>query len=151
MMTQRFALIIASALTAFVLVLMLGVGLTVGARSVVEAQAATPVTAIQVAEQLVVPAPAAVKPQLSADQAARIAMNLASNTQLTRTPELVNLQGALAYEVVLNQGIIYVDANSGKVLVNGVTASAKPTVKPTAAPTRKASEHSEVNQGGHDD
>ena len=70
-MTQRFALIIASALTAFVLVLMLGVGLTVGARSVVEAQAATPVTAIQVAEQLVVPAPAAVKPQLSADQAAQ--------------------------------------------------------------------------------
>jgi len=144
-MTQRFALIIASALTAFVLVLMLGVGLTVGARSVVEAQAATPVTAIQVAEQLVVPAPTAVKPQLSADQAAQLAMKLAPDARMTRTPELVNLQGTLAYEVVLNQGTIYVDANSGKVLFNSVSAPVAPTT-----PVRNRESESE-HEGGHHD
>lgn len=144
-MTQRLALIIASALTAFVLVLMLGVGLTVGARSVVEAQAATPATAIQVAEQPVVPAPAAVKPQLSADQAAQIAMKLAPDARLIRTPELVNLQGTLAYEVVLNQGTIYVDANNGKVLFNSVSTPVAPT--PPVRNRESESEHEE----GHDD
>jgi hypothetical protein len=36
-----------------------------------------------------------------------------------RTPELVSFQGAVAYEVVLDRGTLYVHANSGQILYNG--------------------------------
>ncbi len=53
---------------------------------------------------------------LSSQQAAQVAMNLVPGASLTRTPELVNYNGTVAYEVILNQGTLYVDANSGQVL-----------------------------------
>ncbi len=53
---------------------------------------------------------------LSAQQAAQVAMNLVPGATLTRTPDLVNYNGTVAYEVLLNQGTVYVDANSGQVL-----------------------------------
>ncbi len=54
--------------------------------------------------------------QISADSAAQVALNLAPGAQLLGTPELVNFQGAMAYEVLLNAGTVYVDANSGQPL-----------------------------------
>jgi len=62
--------------------------------------------------------------RLTPDQAAQIAAKVVPNAQLVRTPELVNLQGTLAYEVVLNQGVVYIDANTGAVLFNGANAPA---------------------------
>jgi hypothetical protein len=39
-------------------------------------------------------------------------------------PELVDYQGIVAYEVILNTGLIYVDANSGQVLYSNTAAIA---------------------------
>jgi len=57
---------------------------------------------------------------LSAERAAQIASLVAPGANLTRTPELVNFQGAAAFEVVLDAGTLYIDAASGQVLYNGV-------------------------------
>ncbi|MFN8505767.1 peptidase [Kouleothrix sp.] len=56
---------------------------------------------------------------LAAGQAADIALAAAPGGQLARAPELVDFEGTIAYEVVLDIGTIYVDANSGQVLYNG--------------------------------
>jgi uncharacterized membrane protein YkoI len=56
---------------------------------------------------------------ISADQAVVIAQT-ASGETASETPSLVNYSGAVAYEVVLPDGKVYVDANNGTVLYNGV-------------------------------
>lgn len=55
--------------------------------------------------------------------AAEIALGAAPRATLVRLPDLVNFQGAVAYEVVLDSGSVYVDANSGQVLYNGAIAT----------------------------
>jgi uncharacterized membrane protein YkoI len=69
-------------------------------------------------------ATAADAPTVSADQAATIARDLVPGAALMKQPELVVFEGTPAYEVVLDQGTFYVDANSGRVLYNGVSAPA---------------------------
>ena len=53
---------------------------------------------------------------VSAEQAAQLALLLVPDATLTKDPELVDVQGVTAYEVVLNRGTLYVDANTGRVL-----------------------------------
>jgi hypothetical protein len=60
--------------------------------------------------------------QLSSIQAASVAFQVAPGANLMSMPELVNYQGATAYEVILNMGVVYVDANSGQILYNGTAA-----------------------------
>jgi uncharacterized membrane protein YkoI len=67
---------------------------------------------------------------VSAGQAVAIARKAAPLAALVRGPELVNLQGTAAYEVVLNRGKVYVDADSGALLYNGAQVLL-PTVTPT--------------------
>ncbi len=55
----------------------------------------------------------------SAEQAASIAVNLAG-MQPDNTPELVDFSGSPAFEVVFSNGKVYVDANTGAVLYNGL-------------------------------
>lgn len=62
--------------------------------------------------------------KVSPDQAAAIALNTAPGAVISGSAELVSFQGAIAYEVTLNTGKIYVDANSGQVLYNSVAAAA---------------------------
>lgn len=57
---------------------------------------------------------------LSAERAAQIAALVAPGASLAGMPELVNFQGAAAFEVVLDAGTLYIDAASGQVLFNGV-------------------------------
>ncbi len=65
-------------------------------------------------------APAQPEAAVSADQAAEIARLVAGKGRITvATPELVSFEGKTAYEVVFNQGSVYVDAQSGSVLFNG--------------------------------
>jgi hypothetical protein len=60
---------------------------------------------------------------LSADEAQQIALdNVASSGVLDGDPELVDFEGAMAYEVPFKQGNVYVDAESGEVLFNGTIA-----------------------------
>src|SRR5581483_4051927 len=63
-------------------------------------------------------APAAPDYPITPDMAAAIALNVVPGGQLTRPPELVDFQGTVAYEVMLAQGAVYVDANTGQVLYN---------------------------------
>jgi hypothetical protein len=55
----------------------------------------------------------------SAEQASAIAQQIAGVAPKT-TPELVSFSGTPAYEVVYGNGKVYVDANSGAVLFNGL-------------------------------
>jgi len=70
------------------------------------------------------PAPPAPTYAISPDMAATIALNAAPGATLTRQPELVDFQGTAAYEVSLDRGMVYVDANSGQVLYNGAATVA---------------------------
>ncbi len=145
-MTQRIALLLAGALTIFVLVLMAGVGLTVAAKSFVTTQAATQLQAPASNVTIQQPATAsdAVAVQLTPDQAAAIATSVVLKAKILRAPELVNFQGAVAYEVGLNQGNVYVDANSGKVLFNSASTNA-------AAQTGPREQRNEVHEGDNHD
>ncbi|ALF58801.1 PepSY domain-containing protein [Psychrobacter urativorans] len=53
---------------------------------------------------------------LTAEQAIAFAKQDAPDAILQATPELINYNGAVAYEVILDSGATYVDANLGAVL-----------------------------------
>ncbi len=76
------------------------------------------------------PAPAQPQPVIQAaltpQRALEIALITAPGTVAQRIPELVDFQGVVAYEVLLNAGTMYVDANSGAILYNGVAVQPPP-------------------------
>ncbi|MGB8645408.1 MAG: PepSY domain-containing protein [Anaerolineae bacterium] len=122
-MSKKMVWAIAGVLTTVMLMASGVVALAVLSRTT----SAAPLGQIQAAPadpaQLPTEAPASdsgAQATLSADAAAQIAMKAAPGAQLTRTPELVNYNGTVAYEVLLDQGTVYVDAGSGKVLSNSV-------------------------------
>jgi len=86
------------------------------------------------------PVPATISPQ----DALMVAATLVPRARLLSLPELVNYQGTVAYEVRLDVGVIYVDANTGAVLYNG-TAQAQ-----TSAQTRSFREDEEHEHGEDD-
>jgi hypothetical protein len=61
-------------------------------------------------------------PMLSADTAINISIDASGGKRIIRNPELVMFEGHVAYETGFTNGAIYVDAYSGAVLYNGVTA-----------------------------
>ena len=82
----------------------------------------------ELSAQLAGSSPGAVDPPSSAPsvvlspaRAIWIAMNAAPGSALMKEPELVLFQGVLAYEVVLDQGMLYIDANTGQILYNGIS------------------------------
>ena len=56
------------------------------------------------------------KYKVSAEQATSIALAAEKGAVLTKPAELVSYLGAAAYEITLDRGVVYVDANSGEVL-----------------------------------
>ncbi len=92
------------------------------------AQAQIAVTNAKLAEvkqpaQPVAPAEPVTTYPVSADQAAAIALEAMPNAQLIKAPELVSLQGIPAYEVVFDQGTIYIEAQTGAVQFNDIAAA----------------------------
>ena len=59
---------------------------------------------------------------LSAAQATELAKQESPNSILQATPELINYNGTAAYEVLLDSGATYIDANLGSIL-NPVSSS----------------------------
>jgi uncharacterized membrane protein YkoI len=142
-MIRKNALLMASALTAFILVLVGGVatrlsqgasaqgaGVEATSTAVDEQQLATIMQErenayrqmIDQANQLLAATPTAtVAPafSISADTAVAIVLTNVRGGELVKPPELVDYMGAAAYEVSLVQGLVYVDANTGKILANG--------------------------------
>ncbi|WP_129630606.1 PepSY domain-containing protein [Candidatus Oscillochloris fontis] len=92
----------------------------VASRPVVVAPVAAPTVVVP---PTAVPAPAAPTYAVSADQARDIALSVAdAGATLVKAPELVSYQGVAAYEVTLDKGVVYVDAQSGTVLLNQAVA-----------------------------
>jgi uncharacterized membrane protein YkoI len=145
-MSQRIALFLSVALTAFVLVF---IGAAISIRQWGQAAAASPTLDPQLMAQLqareatyqamidqanaqmqatdpaaaatstLAPEPTAIQYPVSPDMAIYLAQSVSPNSYLILTPELVSFQGTVAYEVTLNTGRIYIDANSGQILYNG--------------------------------
>ncbi len=133
-MTQRVALWLAGAMTAFVLVIMFGVGAMVLVYQLMPGISNTttdaptlvvPDTQVNLASNaptnaLDLQANATTNVanptvKLTVQQATTIATQAAPRVRFRRAPELVNLDGKLAYEFVSERGAVYVDANSGAV------------------------------------
>ncbi|MEO8286130.1 MAG: hypothetical protein ABI670_06805 [Chloroflexota bacterium] len=90
---------------------------------------------------------------VSPEQAAAIAFGIAPGTTLTRQPDLVSFQGAAAYEVQLDSGVVYIDANSGGILYDG-TVSMATSAQPATFSGDDNGEHeghdAEDHSGGDD-
>lgn len=126
-MQQRPTLIIATALTAFLLVFIGGL--------VVHLSQTTTAVSATTHQTAAVGAPGSASPgstpdmlaaTISPDTAATAALGIAPGAALTRTPEMVNFQGTVAYEVSLDRGTVYVDATSGQVLYDSTAIAAVP-------------------------
>lgn len=72
--------------------------------------------------------------QVSPEQASQLASEVAlGGAQLTGTPELVNYEGTVAYEVPFSAGNIYIDATTGNLLFNGTISLEPSPVTPEQA------------------
>jgi uncharacterized membrane protein YkoI len=94
--------------------------------------------------------PAAPAYAVSADVAGQIALLVAPGATLQAAPDLVLYEGTAAYEVALDQGRVYVDAATGRVLYNGARA---PQAQAPATLAGRAYEpqENEEHEGGGDD
>ncbi len=147
---NRTALLISAVITAFVLVLTGGIVARMAAAPAAAAQEQAvslpvqgPVEAAAPAVDTVVveaAAPAVVN-EIDAQTAARLALAYARGAKLLRWPELVDLQGVRAYEVVLDQGTIYLDAATGTMLYDG-----RPTTTTAQAGNGEAHEQHEASE-----
>jgi hypothetical protein len=128
---HRTAFIIASALTAFVLIFVLGITAVVTPKVAALNVAPTPTdaptdTPTDTATSTSTSSPTATNTKvktvasqasiLTSAQALKIAMRLAPKANLQQDPGLVNYRGRYAYEVLLDVGTVYVDAFTAKVL-----------------------------------
>ncbi len=98
-------------------------------------------------------APAMPNYPITPDMATTIAVNAGYGGHMTRGPELVLFQGTVAYEVLFDSGVVYVDANTGAVLFNnavvfaGSSASSAPSA-PSAPPVAQAAPPTTGGGGG---
>lgn len=142
-MTQRFAFATAAGLMAFVVVLLGAVGAYIALAGPIgtPASAATgspPAVSGQGTTGAVPAPPQQAAPQeqeneddhqqqttyaVSADNAVNTALASAPGATLVQQPRLVNVNGTVAYEITLDRGYVYVDANSGQVLYNGAAGT----------------------------
>ena len=81
---------------------------------------------------------------ISPQDAMLVAAINAPNANILRTPELVNYQGTVAYEVTLDLGVMYVDANTGLLLYNG-------TAQPQISVQTRSFSGDDEHESGHDD
>jgi hypothetical protein len=180
-MSQKTALWIAAALTAFVLV----VGGAVAGRVSQTQQAANATSTADVAalmlqrdaqyqalieqanaqlaeaynsnvvqaaptQEPVVQATAEPTPDLITPQEAMSAAVLSvPGAKILRTPELVNFQGTVAYEVRLDKGVVYIDASNGALLYDGTAQQTMASNQPSTSATDPG--QSNPPTGDHDD
>ncbi len=159
-MTQRMTLLIAGAITAFMLVLIGGVAVTVASKPAAASQTEVQgqvqsVPTVSVPAAGAQPAPTTQTATLSPDLAAQVALNVVQGAALTRTPDLVDYQGTLAYEVLLDQGTVYVNANTGGILYNGaaqiISAPVQNGLSGRYEHEHEGGEHEGGYQGEYDD
>jgi len=99
-------------------------------------------------QSAVEPVPATISPQ----DAMLVAATLAPRAKILSRPELVNYEGTVAYEVTLDTGLVYVDANTGAVLYNGTTQPQKSVQRGSFHEDEEHEEEHEHERGeDHDD
>lgn len=91
-------------------------------------------------------APQAPTTALSAGEATAIALQAEPGASVSRAAELVSFKGITAYEVGLDSGMVYVDANTGQLLYDSAVVNAAPAPLLNVQPGR---EHDD--EGGGDD
>lgn len=116
-MAQKSTLLIAGLISAFVLFVVGGAIAAPALRRTANENAVSAVAA---------------RDGISADRAMILAIRLVPGSVPTREAELVNFQGTPAYEVILNSGSVYLDAQTGAVLAN--TALSQPVASTAPAP-----------------
>jgi hypothetical protein len=57
-----------------------------------------------------------------------LAVSLAPGARVMHWPTLVDFQGTVAYEVVLDRGTVYIDATTGGLLYNGTAQAANASI-----------------------
>lgn len=77
---------------------------------------------------------------VSPELAVGLALNLVPGSRLVKWPDLVDFRGTAAYEIILDQGAVYIDASTARLLYNGATA----------APTTSSSGTGGGGGGGHE-
>jgi len=89
---------------------------------------------------------------ISPEGATAIALALAPGASLVRPPEPVDFQGTVAYEVQTNLGPAYVDANTGRVLYNGIAPTiTSSNLDPSLDRVPREQENDEGTGDGGDD
>ncbi len=154
---KRSTLLISAALTAFILIVfgaIIGV-FTQQPTTATPSDTAAPAPASTNADQAPANNTSAPAGAVSPEDARNAALTHAPGATVQGTPELVDFEGTVSYEVVLDQGTIYIDANSGAVLYDGTAT--QDAVQP-AAPSRyddddddDEHEHEEYERGEHED
>jgi uncharacterized membrane protein YkoI len=120
-MKQHATLILSIVITAFLLVLIGGVTASLMSSNISQEEPRTALTtssAPDAAPTTSSSTPVEPEPGITADRSALIALDAAVGARLLYDPELVNFEGSTAYEVPLDQGMVYVDAQTGDVLAN---------------------------------
>ncbi|MFZ6030812.1 MAG: PepSY domain-containing protein [Chloroflexota bacterium] len=165
-MSQKTALWVAAALTAFILVL--GGAVAGRANQAQQAAGAIPTVDIETlilqreakykalldqanaqlaeaynsaqttAAQQVAAQPATVPTPgwISAEEAMSAAVISVPGAKVLRQPELVDFQGTVAYEVRLDKGTVYIDASNGALLYDGTARQSVASSQSPASETR---------------
>lgn len=151
-MNQRIVLLVSALATAFVLVVVGGIS---GA-ALLSNRAANQPQSYQVAlannqQPVSIQQPSSFQQSdnylVSSATAAALAQQAAgSQAVMLKAPELVSFEGIPAYEVALNIGMVYVDANNGQILYQPPAAStynvvSKPNIQQAPAYASESGEH----------
>jgi uncharacterized membrane protein YkoI len=126
-MKQHATLIISVIITAFLLVLIGGVTASLMSSDTSQAEPRAAPTTSSAPDAAPTTSSTPAEPAITADRAALIALDAAVGARLLHDPELVNFEGSTAYEVSLDQGMVYVDAQTGDVLANQASTLATTT------------------------
>jgi hypothetical protein len=158
-MNQRIVLLVSALATAFVLVVVGGVS---GA-ALLSNRAANQPLSYQAApannqQPVSIQQPSSFQqpvdyPVSSANAAALAQQAAGSQAVMLKAPELVSFEGVPAYEVALNLGMVYVDANNGQILYQPPAAATynavgKPNIQQAPADASESGEHDDYE---HDD
>jgi len=117
-MRQRTAVLLSTALTAFIIVVTLGVAGATSLRSQesTSAQPATDAAASDISAIPEIPATATAVAATPTPQTPEVAAQPVDAQQFPVKPELVSYQGTPAYEIKYDGGVMYVDARTGDIL-----------------------------------
>ncbi len=149
-MIHRTILLVTAGLASFILII------AAVAASRVHSTGSPPAPTTSATAAASPPAPAsdpAGSPALpvSPTAASAIARASAPGARVLRTPELVNAQGRMAYEVLLDQGTVYVDATSGEILASTAAAPALAPAGGNQTDGARRFFEPENEREGHDD